>query len=132
MLDMAQSQGIQNISDEGRQSPRPKDRPPTSLKAGQVRWLQEHGQQSHPTLHHQWCHLYHHEAQESGRAHPVVRSKGRIGKVGKEISVIVFGILKEGLVNATQEPTLATFLEARPSVVKEAGGPRCFGSKALR
>jgi hypothetical protein len=76
MVEMARSRGIRNVLEEERRSPRPKDRPPTSLKAGQVPWLLELEQQSHPKLHHQGCHL-HHETQESGMAHPRHQGQGQ-------------------------------------------------------
>ena len=46
--------GIRNILRGDRRSPRPKGRPPTSLKAGQDRWLQGHGQQNLSCHHVHW------------------------------------------------------------------------------
>ena len=67
-----------------------------------------------------------------GRLIHIIRDKGRIGKVGEEIQVTVFGILEESLVNTAEEPTLTTLLEARRSTRIRAGKPTWFGGKALR
>ncbi len=62
-----------------------------------------------------------------GRFIHIIRGKGRIGKVGEEIRVTVFGILEESLVNTAEEPTLTTLLEARRSTSIGAGKPTWFG-----
>ena len=67
-----------------------------------------------------------------GRFIHIIRGKGRIGKVGEEILVTVFGLLEESLVNTAEEPTLTTLLEARRSTWSRAGKPTWFGGKALR
>ena len=66
-----------------------------------------------------------------GRFIHIIRGKGRIGKVGEEIRVTVFCILKESLVNTAEDPTLTTLLEARRSTRIRAGKPTWFGGKAL-
>ena len=66
-----------------------------------------------------------------GRFINIIRSKGRIGKVGEEIRVTVFGILEESLVNTAEKPTLTTLLEARRRMSIGAGKPTWFGGKAL-
>ena len=48
----------------------------------------------------------------------VIRRKVRTGKVGQEISVTVFGVFKESLMDTEDEPTLTACLEMRPCVSK--------------
>jgi hypothetical protein len=62
----------------------------------------------------------------------VIRSKVSTGKVDQEISVTVFGVFKESLMDTANEPTLTTCLETRPCASKGAGRPWVSGSKPLR
>jgi hypothetical protein len=62
----------------------------------------------------------------------IIRSKVRTGKVGQEISITVFGVFKESLMDTADEPTLTTCLEMRPCASKGSGRPWVSGGKPLR